>query len=145
MHGTAEEADDAKTGRCLYSTGEHHRCWCLAFAPSTKTPHPLADAGPVGAARWLLRELAARGITITCLADRLRVMSPQGAFTDEYRELVTSMKAEIIEALRTHPCSDCGRYAFPEPTRCFWCRRFGSDRRTWSGDHNEMPNAMEEA
>jgi len=21
-----------------------------------------------------------------------------------------------------HPCASCGRFAFPQPTRCFWCR-----------------------
>ena len=88
-------------------------------------PHPWADRGAVGSARWLLRELAAKGITIVRLEDRLRVSAPPGVFTAEYRELVMAMKPEIIAALTTYPCTDCGRFQFMAPTRCYWCRTLG--------------------
>lgn len=30
-------------------------------------------------------------------------------------------RAFVLE--RSHPCTACGRFAFPEPTLCYWCRR----------------------
>lgn len=31
-------------------------------------------------------------------------------------------KAGLLYSTTSHPCVDCGRFAFPEPTTCFWCR-----------------------
>lgn len=42
---------------------------------------------------------------------------------EEYaRSPPTQMQLQEVE-LEGHPCSSCGRYSYPEPTTCYWCRK----------------------
>lgn len=71
----------------------------------------------------LLRSLATEGVHVRVIGDgELRVRARRGVVTEARRELLREHKRELVELLTTHPCTNCGRFAFPVPTRCYWCR-----------------------
>lgn len=79
----------------------------------------------------VLAELRLRQARVLAIGARLRVRVPDPALLDDaLREAIRARKAEIIELLNqpAHPCDNCGRFAFPRPTRCFWCRRASGER-----------------
>ena len=65
------------------------------------------------------------GLTLARLGpNRLHVFGPRDAMTPELRDELTAHKAELLEHLRPHPCTSCGRHVFPLPgVTCYWCRR----------------------
>ena len=73
----------------------------------------------------LLVELRRLQVPILVLDGRLRVRA--GLLAPELRDEVRSHRDDLITLLTvpTHPCSSCGRFAFPRPTVCHWCRREG--------------------
>jgi hypothetical protein len=73
----------------------------------------------------VLAELHRRQARVLAIGDRLRVRLTAEPLTDEQREAIRTRKLEIIDLLNepAHPCSRCGRFAFPRATTCFWCRR----------------------
>ncbi len=56
---------------------------------------------------------------------QLEVKDREGRFTPELRAAVRASRGELLALLtrRGVQCSRCGKYSFPEPTICFWCRR----------------------
>jgi len=73
----------------------------------------------------VLRTARERGIRLHPEGDGLRYKAPPGALTDDLRTELVTHKAEILKTLArgdTHPCGHCGRFAFREPTVCYWCR-----------------------
>jgi hypothetical protein len=70
----------------------------------------------------LLDELRRRGTTVLVVDDRVRVSSD--TLDDELREGIRTHREELVRLLQapTHPCSTCGRFSFPRPTVCRWCR-----------------------
>lgn len=35
------------------------------------------------------------------------------------------LQLQEVELGDVYPCSSCGRYSFPEPSMCYWCRQEG--------------------
>ena len=67
------------------------------------------------------------GIQLYPEGERIRYRAPRGALTDELRRAIVLHRVELLTLLRrpngAYCCSACERFAFPEPTMCFWCRR----------------------
>jgi hypothetical protein len=74
-------------------------------------------------AHALLRDLEQRGVVVSAAEGRLHVRAPVGRLTREDREALAGCRDALVAALETHPCTDCGRYRFVRPTRCYWCRQ----------------------
>jgi hypothetical protein len=76
-----------------------------------------------------LSELHRRGARVLASGDTLRVRPGPEGLTDDLRDAIRANKAEIIALLETpvHSCSRCGRFAFPKPTTCYWCRQRKSE------------------
>ncbi len=71
----------------------------------------------------LLQELEARGIRIRVAGPGDIRVSPPEAVDPELLERLKAAKPELLVALTgCHPCDRCGRFAFVEPTTCYWCR-----------------------
>jgi hypothetical protein len=77
----------------------------------------------------LLATLAALGVTVYAVEDRLRIKAPAGTLTPELRSALADQKPALLGLLREPPrvraylCSGCGRFHFPEPAfLCYWCR-----------------------
>lgn len=84
----------------------------------------------------LLRRL---GVDVALVDGRLAVRDPRGALTDELRADIRRQRSALIgellaEAVPPRPrlvspmgdtfaCTGCGRFRFPKPTTCYWCRR----------------------
>lgn len=73
----------------------------------------------------ILTELRRRGARYLAIDDRIRVQYGPEGITDTLRDEIRAQKAEILTLLNTptHGCTSCGRFAFPAPTTCYWCRR----------------------
>lgn len=73
----------------------------------------------------VLTELHRRGCRVLAIGERLKVWPGTEPLTDELRQAIRETKPALLDLLRTpsHPCSHCGRFLFPKPTVCFWCRR----------------------
>lgn len=73
-------------------------------------------------AQDVLRSLKARGIPVFVLPDG-RLRFPAGRLDPALREEVLAHKDElrVLLTVPTYPCTGCGRFSFPAPTRCFWC------------------------
>ena len=71
----------------------------------------------------LVRDLARRGVVLRVDGAVLRARGPAGAVTAELREAIAARRSEVLALLTSHPCVDCGRFAYPAPTRCYWCRQ----------------------
>ena len=76
----------------------------------------------------LLGELRRRGIEVIVRDGRLLLRDRSGALGPELRNRVARNHAGLLEILsaRSHPCTVCGRFRFPAPTVCYWCRRRGA-------------------
>ena len=53
--------------------------------------------------------------------DGLRVRDPHGRVTPPLLGLLREHKADVLAELPL-PCTGCGRFAFPKPMKCRWCR-----------------------
>lgn len=75
----------------------------------------------------ILTELHRRGARVLAIGDRLRVRPGPEGLTDELRAAIREHKLEVIALLETptHTCGCCGRFAYPKPTVCYWCRKAG--------------------
>ena len=75
----------------------------------------------------ILTELHRRGSRVLAIGDRLRVRPGPEALTDELRAAIREHKLAIIALMETpaHSCLHCGRFAYPKPTVCYWCRKAG--------------------
>ena len=73
-------------------------------------------------AREVIETLNSKGCSIRKAGDELRVRAPKGILTPDMIDTLKVRKQEIIRLLTSHPCTVCGRFAFPEPTTCYFCR-----------------------
>ena len=73
----------------------------------------------------LLAELRKSGAVLLSSAGNLRVRPGPAGLSDELRSAIRTHKAEVIALLETptHSCERCGRFAYPKPTVCHWCRK----------------------
>jgi hypothetical protein len=70
----------------------------------------------------LLAELEERGIRIRVAGPGNLRLSPPDAIDPELLARLRAAKAQLLVALTgCHPCQRCGRFAFSEPTTCYWC------------------------
>ena len=53
----------------------------------------------------------------------LIVRAPPARIPPELRAEIAARKRELLDALATHPCTGCGRFAFRVPRACYWCAR----------------------
>ena len=71
----------------------------------------------------LLRELQDRGIQVRVDAPDLLV---KGRVDEDLTRRIREAKPDLVRYLQagttSHPCDTCGRFAFQEPTTCYWCR-----------------------
>jgi hypothetical protein len=76
-------------------------------------------------ARELLTDLQARGIGLRVRNGQLEVSDPGSSLTPDLRSAAVAHRSALVALLQApaHPCSDCGRFAFPQPTVCHWCRK----------------------
>lgn len=83
----------------------------------------------VADARALLETLARRGFEVTLAAgesgrgphQRFRVRGP-APVPAPLRAALVAHRSEVAALLATYPCTQCGRFHFPRPVRCYWCR-----------------------
>ncbi len=54
--------------------------------------------------------------------DGLRVRDPHGRVTPALLALLKEHKPNVLAEL-PHPCTGCGRSAFPKPALCYGCRK----------------------
>jgi hypothetical protein len=73
----------------------------------------------------LLVELATIGVSVRLDGVDLQVTEPEGeSVSTRHVELLRKMKPALVDLLTTHPCTGCGRFAFPRAgVVCFHCRR----------------------
>lgn len=73
----------------------------------------------------VLDQLRAHGIGLRLEDSRVLVRDPSGALTPGLRALARDHRDGLVHLLNRMPmgCASCGRFAFIEPTVCFWCRR----------------------
>ena len=74
----------------------------------------------------LMAEWRARGVYIVSRGpDRIRI-GPEELLDDEMIESARTAKPALLRILtapkETWACSSCGKFRFPLPTICFWCR-----------------------
>jgi hypothetical protein len=70
----------------------------------------------------LLAELEERGISIRPIGPGKLRISPLDAVDPDLVARLRAAKAQLLVALTgCHPCDRCGRFAFAEPTTCWWC------------------------
>jgi hypothetical protein len=69
-------------------------------------------------------ELHRRGVLLSTFLGQLELDAPEGVMTSALIEAVKANKTALIALVERpwHPCSTCGRFAFPRMTGCFWCR-----------------------
>ena len=71
----------------------------------------------------ILREARRRGVELQIEGrDQIRYRAPAGALEDGLLDEIRRNKPDLLQALRCHPCSTCGKFAFSEPRVCYWCR-----------------------
>ncbi len=73
----------------------------------------------------LLVQLRKSGAMLLASGTSLKVRPGPGGLTDDLREAIRAHKPELIALLETpsHGCERCGRFAYPKPTLCYWCRK----------------------
>ena len=73
----------------------------------------------------LLAELRRQKVALLASGTSLRVRPGPDGLTDEIRAEIRAHKFELIALLETPTpsCERCGRFAFPSPTTCHWCRK----------------------
>lgn len=76
----------------------------------------------VPTAHDLRTELLRLGVVLYRSGTRLRASAPAGVITPELRTVIADWKDELLALVTPHPCTGCGKFAFPAPTRCYWCR-----------------------
>ena len=69
----------------------------------------------------VLRTARQRGIRLAVDGGLLRYKAPPGALTEELLGELKRWKPELLDMLTTFPCDTCGRFAFHQPTTCYWC------------------------
>lgn len=86
--------------------------------PLVRLPGPtLPDAAR------LLDELRDLGIVIYRSGPSLRATQPAGRITPDVRAAIAEHRDALLELLTTHPCTACGKFAFPcAGVTCWWCR-----------------------
>ena len=70
----------------------------------------------------LLRELRDLGVEVRADPPEILVRGP---VDEQLRLRLRAEKAELLRHLEdaaTYRCDLCGRFTFPEPTTCYWCR-----------------------
>lgn len=79
------------------------------------------------APRDVLARLSGAGVRVRADGGRLRLECEGGEPETALLDLVRLHKPALLEYLEAPPvygCSQCGRFAFPEPDfTCYWCRR----------------------
>jgi hypothetical protein len=79
----------------------------------------------------ILAELRKNGATLLASGTSLRVRPGPGGLTEQLREAIRANKPQLIALLETptHSCERCGRFAYPKPTTCHWCRKAAAAER----------------
>jgi hypothetical protein len=72
----------------------------------------------------LLAVLRNEGARVWLERGHLKLRAPRGVVSDKRRAMLADLRVEIVALLTTHPCADCGRFAFRRAgVVCFHCRR----------------------
>lgn len=74
----------------------------------------------------LVERLAEVNVRLRLEAGELRARAPKGALGPELVAAIATHRPSLLALLApraTYPCTACGRFAFPAPATCYWCRR----------------------